>query len=144
MFGTVRDVLRHKGTRVHSIAPGASALDAAVLMNQNRIGSLVVVDDGAVIGIITERDILTRVVAREQIPSHTPVVEVMSSPILTCTPDTTLNELRSTMREHRIRHVPVMDADQVIGVVSIGDITYAEHETLNETIHYLEAYIASA
>lgn len=144
MFGTVRDVLRHKGTQVHTVAPGASALDAAALMNRQRIGSLVVVDDGTVIGIVTERDILTRVVAAERGPSVTPVVEIMTSPILTCTPATTLNEVRATMREHRVRHVPVMDADQLVGMVSIGDVTFAERETLSETIHYLEAYIASA
>ncbi len=144
MFSTVRDVLRHKGNRVHTIGPGATALDAAAAMNRERIGSLVVVDEGQVIGILTERDILTRVVAGERTPSRTPVVEIMTSPILTCRPETTLNELRATMRERRIRHVPVMEGDRLAGMVSIGDLTFAEQEGMNQTIHYLEAYIASA
>ncbi len=144
MFSTVRDVLRHKGTGVHTIGPGATALDAAAVMNRERIGSLVVVDEGSVIGIVTERDILTRVVAGERPPAGTPVVGIMTSPILTCSPETTLNELRATMRDRRIRHVPVMEGDRLAGMVSIGDITFAENETMSQTIHYLEAYIASA
>lgn len=144
MFSTVRDVLRHKGSVVHTIGPGATALDAALAMNAERIGSLVVVDEGQVIGIVTERDILTRVVASERPPAATPIVEIMTSPILTCTPATTLDELRTTMRERRIRHVPVMDGERLAGLVSIGDVTIAERETLSQTVHYLEAYIASA
>lgn len=144
MFSTVRDVLRNKGTRVLTIGPGATALDAASVMNREHVGSLVVVDEGQVIGIVTERDVLTRVVAAERVPAQTPVVEIMTTPILTCTPETTLDELRATMRARRIRHVPVMDGEHLAGIVSIGDITIAEHETLSQTIHYLEAYIASA
>ncbi len=141
---TVRDILRHKGSRVHTIGPGASALDAARAMNAERIGSLVVVDEGQVIGIVTERDILTRVVAADRPPAATPVVEIMTTPILTCTPATPLDELRATMRERRIRHVPVMEGDRLTGLVSIGDANVAERESMSQTIHYLEAYIASA
>lgn len=139
---TVAELLKSKGTEVHTIEPGRSVLKAARLMNLHRIGSLVVTDGQRIVGIITERDILTRVVARERPPSTTPVLEVMTADVLTCEPSTSLSDLRTLMHQRRIRHIPVLDdAGRLAGMVSIGDLNAAEARNLSHTIHYLEAYI---
>jgi CBS domain-containing protein len=139
----VTELLRQKGHQVFSIAPEASALDAAKKMNQYRVGSLVVVrQGGGLAGIVTERDILTKVVAGEKPPAKTPVSEIMTEKVLTCTPRTPLDELRHTMRERRIRHVPVIEGAEIVGMASLGDLNVAETRTLSETIGYLEAYIS--
>ena len=139
----VRELLRTKGPAVHTIGPASTVLDAAKKMNEHRIGCLVVVDGGRVVGIFTERDILTKVVAGGMPPASTPVSEVMTARVLTCTPQTAFDEVRRTMREKRIRHMPVVEDGRLAGLVSLGDLNVAEAQTLTETIDYLAAYIAS-
>jgi CBS domain-containing protein len=141
MYG-VFELLRSKGAAVHTIEPDRTVLDAAREMNQRRIGSLVVVNEGRVVGIITERDILTRIVAAERAPASTRVADAMTSHVLTCGPSTSLDELRALMRQRRIRHVPVIEDDRLLGMVSIGDLNVAEAQGLSQTISYLEAYIS--
>lgn len=141
---TVEELLKSKGARVVTTTPHASVLDAASLMNVHRIGSLVVVDEGTVVGIITERDILTRVVARQRDPALTTVGEVMTERVVVCSRATTVDELRHVMRERRIRHVPVVEHGELVGMASIGDINMAENAVLSETIRDLEAYIRQA
>jgi CBS domain-containing protein len=137
-----KHILRSKTGPVATIAPAATVLDAAREMNQRRIGSLVVVDSAAPIGIITERDILTRVVAEEQPPAATHVSEVMSHQLITCTSATPLDEIRRLMRERRIRHVPVVEDGQLLGIISLGDLNLAENVALAHTVQYLEDYIS--
>ncbi|MCB9845109.1 MAG: CBS domain-containing protein [Phycisphaeraceae bacterium] len=138
---TVEDMLKEKGPSVRTIHAEATALDAARRMNEHRIGSLVVMDQDAVVGIVTERDILTRLVATEAAPSHTLVSEIMTERVIVCGPNTRLDELRSVMRDKRIRHVPVLDRGRLIGLVSIGDLNLAREASLSQTVSYLEAYI---
>jgi CBS domain-containing protein len=138
----VSELLRTKGASIQRIEPGRSVLDASRQMNLHRIGSLAVVEEGRLVGIITERDILTRVVAAELPPATTKVSEVMTSHVLVCEPCTSLDELRSLMRQRRIRHVPVVSDGQLAGMVSIGDLNAAEARNLSQTISYLEAYIS--
>lgn len=138
----VSEVLREKGSTVHVVSADATVLEASQIMNEHRIGSVVVTDGERIEGIFTERDILTRIVAEERAPSKTKVREVMTSRILTCTPATPLEELRQVMREHRVRHIPVVENGKLAGMVSIGDVNAAEEKTLVETISFLEAYIA--
>jgi CBS domain-containing protein len=139
---TISELLRHKGPQVFTISPDATVLEAAKKMNQHRIGSLVVAEGERIAGIVTERDILTKVVAGERPPAATPVSEAMTEKVLTCTPGTGLDELRHTMRERRIRHVPVVENGRLVGMASLGDLNFAEAHTLSETIGYLEAYIS--
>lgn len=141
-MGTVKDILDPKGSSVHSVAATSSVLDAARTMNQHKIGSLTVTLDGKLVGILTERDIMTRVVAEHRDPELTRVGEVMTRDVLTCRPDTKLNEARMVMREKRVRHLPVMENMEVKGMVSIGDLNQAENGVLAETIQSLESYIA--
>lgn len=153
-MSTVEFILRRKGREVVSTSPEATVLDAAREMNTHRIGSLVVVAAGAaattgankgpgtVIGIVTERDILTRVVASERDPRRTLVRDVMTAPVTFCTPQTQVAELRDTMTTKRIRHVPVWCENRgLCGLVSIGDLNAVEAESMVQTIHALEEYI---
>ncbi len=128
---------------VHTIEPGSSVLEAARLMNDKKIGSLVVTDTHAVRGIVTERDLLQRVIAAERDPKTTKVAQVMTTILLTCTPETSLTEAREVMRTKRIRHLPVLEDGQLVGMLSIGDLNAAESKHLTATIQTLEAYITS-
>jgi CBS domain-containing protein len=144
-MGTVQDILSRKPQTLHQVTTTATVLDAAQIMNDHKIGSVLVMNEGGgggMVGILTERDILTRVVARQADPAVTRVTEVMTRQVLTCRPMTRLNEARLVMRERRIRHLPVLDGERVVGMVSIGDLNHAEHDILIETIHTMEAYIA--
>ena len=138
----VNELLRSKGNVVHTTTLDATALAAAQKMNDHRIGALVVAEGGRIAGIITERDMLTRVIAGQLSPAQTRVADVMTRDVLTCTPDTDISELRALMRERRIRHVPVVDRGGLAGMVSIGDLNFAETQNLTQTIGYLEQYIA--
>jgi CBS domain-containing protein len=141
---TVQNILDKKGTHVVRIGSDANVRDAAHLMNENRIGGLVVTDGDKVVGIFTERDILCRVVAVQRDPAATLVREVMSSPVACCTPQTTKAECRSVMRHRRIRHLPVVDHDTLVGIISIGDILEDAVAEQGETIRYLHEYLYGA
>ncbi len=133
----------HRIERVHTITSNSTVLDAARMMNAHRVGSLIVLDaHNEVIGIITERDILTRVVFEERPPSTTHVSEVMTREIVTCDSNTTLSEVRQVMRNRRIRHIPVIDNGTLVGMVSIGDLNAACNADLNIEVKAMRAYIA--
>lgn len=138
----VRELIERKTGQVQTIEGSASVLDAARLMNHHKIGAVVVTDHGAVRGILTERDVMTRVVAEARAPAHTTVESVMTTPVLTCEPGSKLGEVRKVMREKRIRHLPVADDGQLVGMISIGDLNVADQETLVETIRTMEVYIS--
>ncbi len=142
-MSTVATILSHKGSNVVTIDQHATVLDAARAMNLHRIGSVVVIRPGGkgIAGILTERDVLTRVVAQCKDPMRTLVSDAMTHPVQTCTPATHVEELRYTMREQRIRHVPVLHEETLVGMVSIGDINAFETLSLTSTVETLEAYI---
>ena len=142
----VADILSFKSNTVVTVSEDASILDAAQVMNQHRIGSVVVMgtteaSGSSVIGILTERDVLTRVVAAVRDPRHTRVSEVMTTPVETCTPTTLLEDLRRVMKDRRIRHVPVVEGSALRGMVSIGDLNAHDSMALAGTVEVLEAYI---
>ena len=138
----IRDILASKGSNVLSIPPDTTALEAAELMNRHRVGSLVVMDGGRIIGMFTERDILTRVVVPRRNPGETAVREVMTTEVVCCQPHTKLDEARVAMKDRRIRHLPVVDErDQLLGLISIGDLNAYDAHSQEMTIHYMEQYI---
>lgn len=141
-MSTVAKILETKGREVVSIDSDATVLDAAHRMNERRIGAVVVTRDDKVIGIFTERDLLTRVVAQRRDPAATPVREVMSAPVACCDPRTTRDECRSVMRHRRVRHLPVVEHDQLVGIISIGDILQEDGAAQQETIRYLYEYMS--
>lgn len=137
----VRDVLAKKGTNVATIERGATVLDAATLMNQRHIGALMVMEGEKIAGIFTERDILNRVVAARRDPATTRVEEVMTSKVAFCTRDQSLESCRSFMANKKLRHLPVVEDDKLVGMVSSGDILAREIQEQEETIKYLHEYM---
>jgi CBS domain-containing protein len=137
----VREILQKKGSHVWSIGRSASALEAALLMNEHKIGGLVVLDQGRVAGMFTERDVL-RLVAQRRDPAATPVGEVMTSEVVCCTAATPLEEAKSAMKTRRIRHLPVLGDDGSLqGVVSIGDLNAYETDDHQRTIFLMNEYL---
>lgn len=126
-----------------SARPDLSVLEAAQLMNRHRIGSVVVTEaeGGRIQGILTERDILTRLVAAEKDPRGTLVRDIMTRNVTCCEPRTPVGDLRRVMQAERIRHVPVCDDKGLCGLVSIGDLNAFEAEGLSATIVAMEEYI---
>ncbi|MEI7685723.1 MAG: CBS domain-containing protein [Planctomycetota bacterium] len=141
-MAVVRDLVAVKGSHVMSIGRQATVLDAAVLMNDFKIGALVVIECARVVGIITERDILSRVVAARRDPVEVLVDEVMTRDIVVCGPDSEVEEASLLMKERRVRHLPVIDADGgMVGLISIGDVNAFHTESQEKTIYHLHEYI---
>lgn len=138
---TVRTILERKGTQVAHISENSTVLDAARQMNNRRIGALVVTRGESVVGIFTERDVLNRVVAEQLDPASTVVGEVMTQPVAVCGPMATRADCRAVMKDNRIRHLPVVENDQLVGIVSIGDLIEDDCGEQEETIHYLYEYM---
>lgn len=138
----VHDILNAKSGIVHCIAPGATVLEATQKMNQHKLGALVVTVDDQIVGMFTERDVLRRVVGELRNPAEVKVGQVMTSDVVTCTPEKDLDEVSAIMKEKRIRHVPVCDPDgKLLGMISIGDLN-AFYVTQQEAqIHSLSDYI---
>jgi CBS domain-containing protein len=141
-MAVVRDLVAVKGSHVMSIGRQATVLDAAVLMNDFKIGALVVIECARVVGIITERDILSRVVAARRNPVEVLVDEVMTRDIVVCGPDSEVEEASLLMKERRVRHLPVIDAEGgMVGLISIGDVNAFHTESQEKTIYHLHEYI---
>ncbi|MCA9283800.1 MAG: CBS domain-containing protein [Phycisphaerales bacterium] len=142
-MATAEQLVSVKGESVAWLPPSATVLDAARLMNDRHIGSVVVMDDGHLVGIFTERDVLRRIVAAQRDPGTTRLSEVMTAPVAVAAPYTLLDELRAVVRERRIRHVPVVDGEHVLGMISIGDLNRIEQQVQQQTIMYLEQFIST-
>ncbi len=119
----LKAVLDHKGRQVHSVSPEETVLDAIHRMNEKKIGALLVMDGGRPVGMFTERDILRRVVAARRDPAEIKVAEVMSQPLIAMHPDATVEEAMAVMTEKRCRHLPIVEDEKIVGMVSIGDLT---------------------
>jgi CBS domain-containing protein len=137
----VRDILKVKGSEVVTIGREETVLAAAAKMNQQRIGALVVMQDDKLVGIFTERDIMNRVVAAQQDAATTRVHEVMTVKVACCTMETSLEECRRAMTNHKIRHLPVMEDEKLAGLLSIGDLLARELAAQQETIRFLHEYM---
>ena len=141
-MATAEQLIAVNGTAVASLPPTATVLEAAQLMNDRHIGSVLVISRNRLVGIFTERDVMRRIVAEERSPATTTLNEVMTRAVACAAPHTRLDEIRAVMRERRIRHVPVVDGRRVVGMISIGDLNKAEHDGQAETIRYLEQYMS--
>lgn len=138
----IRDVLRRKGDGVYSVGPLATVIDAVNVMNDHHVGSVLVIEGGSPVGIFSERDVLVRVVAAHRDPRQTLVRDVMTTRLHTASPDQTLLDLMRLMTERRCRHVPVMEGETLLGLVSIGDVTKATQRNLRLEVRELSNYIA--
>jgi CBS domain-containing protein len=138
----ISDLLASKGTQVWSIEPEDPVLEALQLMADRHVGALPVMRGEALVGIISERDYARKVILKGRSSSETPVWQIMSTPVITSTPYDTVDTCMSLMTERRVRHLPVVDDDKVVGIVSIGDLVKAVIEEQRHTIDELERYIA--
>lgn len=138
---TAHQVLVSKGAEVVTVSPDQTVLEAAQLMNEKHIGAVPVVTNDTVVGIFSERDILRRVVAKEREPSKTHVRDVMTSPVICAASNSSLDEIRTVMREKRIRHIPVVEDGHLEGILSIGDLNIVQAKDQEDTIQYLEQFI---
>jgi CBS domain-containing protein len=116
-------------------------IDAVNVMNDHHVGSVLVVEGGYPVGIFSERDVLVRVVAAHRDPRQTLIRDVMTTRLHTATPDDTLLDVMRLMTERRCRHVPVMEGEMLLGLVSIGDITKATQHNLRQEVRELSSYI---
>jgi CBS domain-containing protein len=140
-MASVRDILAKKGSDVIAIAPGEPVLRAAQLMNDRGIGGLVVTEQGRLVGIFTERDILRRVVAQRRDPGVTRVAEVMTTPVTACNLDTPVDECAALMTAKRIRHLPVIGEQGLAGVITIGDVLAFQVSEQQATIDYMHHFM---
>lgn len=139
----IKFLLALKGGTVWSIAPQTPVLEAIRLMAEKHIGALLVVQDGELVGIVSERDYARKVILKGHSSAELPVCEIMSSPVTTVSPDDTVHRCMEIITEKRIRHLPVVEKHKVVGMVSIGDLVKAVIEEQQQTIDHLERYIIS-
>ena len=140
----VRVLLEDKGRAVFSVHPRASVYDAIVLMAEKSVGALLVMDDNYLRGIISERDYTRKVILQGKSSKDTPVEDIMSGHVVTATPVQTIEECMHIMTDNRIRHLPIVDASGVLGVVSIGDLVKWTIDAQKEKIDELHTFIAGA
>ncbi len=139
----VRDLLRRKGSDVVTIVPGATVSDALALLAEQRVGAVVVSDDGhRVDGILSERDIVRRLARDGAATIDQAVSTLMTTDVVTCTPDDGVDQLMATMTEGRFRHVPVTELGLLAGIISIGDVVNARVRELEQETHHLTNYIS--
>lgn len=139
----VKHLLEGKGNAIYSIAPDAPVLDAIKHMAENRVGALVVLRGEQLVGVMSERDYARKVILQGRSSSQTSVADIMSGTPVTVGPDTEVLDCMRLCTDSRIRHLPVVDANRVVGVISIGDLVKAVIDAQAEQIEHLERYITS-
>ena len=137
----VKHILKEKGQRFWSVAPDTLVIDALKLMAEKEVGALLVLDGGKLIGIMSERDYARKVILKVKSSLDTPVREIMTSKVFFIRPAQTVEECMALMTDKHIRHLPVMEGDKVVGVISIGDLVKATIEEKDFLIKQLENYI---
>jgi CBS domain-containing protein len=138
----VSDILRTKGGDVLKIEASATVYDAIEKMVDRNVGSILVTEGDDVVGIMTERDYLRKIALKGRTSRETQVGEIMTAPLVYVTPQTSVEESMAIMTDRRIRHLPVVDEDEVVGVVSIGDLVKFQSQEQSFRIQYLTEYIS--
>jgi len=139
---TLRRVLEAKGHDVYSTTPDTTVFDALREMADRDVGALIVLENGRVVGIFSERDYARKIILVGKSSRETPVSDVMTSRVVYARPDLTLEECLALMTDKRIRHLPVMKDDEVVGVVSIGDLVKGIIDEQRFIIGQLESYVS--
>jgi CBS domain-containing protein len=140
---TVRHLLNQKDRAVRSVDPDDPVLEAIRAMAEHHVGALLVIQNNELLGIVSERDYARKVILLGRSSADTPVREIMTTPVVTVTPLTTLDECMRLVTTRRVRYLPVVENGRAVGVVSIGDLVKATIEEQQRTIEQLESYIHS-
>ncbi|HEY6226644.1 MAG TPA: CBS domain-containing protein [Verrucomicrobiae bacterium] len=140
--GTISAILREKGGAVHSISPEATVYDAIQTMADRNIGALLVLSSQRLVGVISERDYTRKIALKGKQSKQTPVSEIMFTPVISVAEDASVEECMELMTKHRIRHLPVLNGERVIGVVSIGDLINWIIKTQREVLNSMEDFIS--
>jgi CBS domain-containing protein len=138
---TVKHILQDKGHNIWHTTPDALVIDALKLMAEKEVGSLLVLDEGKLVGIISERDYARKVILKGKSSLDTPVGEIMTPKVISVRPENTIEECMALITDKHIRHLPVVVDDKVVGVVSIGDVVKAELAEKDFLIKQLKNYI---
>ncbi len=140
--GTISEILTHKGVAVWSISPDAMVYEAIEMMANKNIGALLVIEHGKLIGIISERDYTRKVALKGKSSKQTPVKEILSGQVIRVSPAHSVEDCMRLMTDHRVRHLPVSDGDNILGIISIGDLVNWIISAQTTTIHQLQTYIS--
>ena len=140
---TLRSILQSKGHEVYTTTPETKLSEVVKKLVHYQCGSLLVCDGERLVGIITERDLLRVSATDGQDLESTPVSEVMTGKLVTGTPDDSISQTMGLLTEQRIRHLPILEDDKLVGIISIGDVVKAQYAELTIENHYLKSYILS-
>ena len=140
---TVRQLLESKPVEIHAVPPDAPVIEAIRSMAEHHVGALLVMEGTRLAGILSERDYARKVVLQGRSSKDTPVRDIMTAHVITVSPGDSAEHCMQVVTDHRIRHLPVIDGDAVLGVVSIGDLVRAVIEEQRQELDHLQRYIAS-
>ncbi len=139
---TVRQLLSEKGSTVWTIAPDASVYEALALVAEKNIGALLVVEDGKPVGLVSERDYARKVILKGHTAQASTVQDIMTRCVICVDPDETLDQCMAVITERRVRHLPVLECGDIVGLISIGDLVKAIIDEQQFVIEQLERYIS--
>jgi CBS domain-containing protein len=143
-MGKVKDIVKTKGSTVFSVSPSATVYEAIELMCEKNIGGLMITENGKVVGIFTERDYARKVVLKNKSSRDTKVGEIMTTKLFTVSTDDSVQTCMQVMTDKKIRHLPVMEGENVAAVISIGDVVRFLLKEQQDIIDHLEHYITSS
>ncbi len=141
---TLSEILDTKGSDVWSVSPKSSAYEALELMADKDVGALVVIDQGKVVGMFSERDYARKVILLGKSSKETTIADVMSTPIISINPGSSIDECMTLMSTRHIRHLPIIENDKLFGIVSIGDVVKAVISEQESVIHELKGFVDEA
>ena len=139
--GTVGTILNQKGREVYSVSPDATVFEAIQLMAEKNIGALLVMSERRLLGVISERDYTRKVALKGKSSRETKVLEIISSPVVSATPGHSVEECMRLMTTNRVRHLPILEGEKLVGIVSIGDLVNWTISAQDATIEQLKSYI---
>lgn len=138
---TISEILSQKGSQVWTVSPETMVFDAIQLMADKNIGALLVTENGRLVGVMSERDYTRKIALKGKSSKQTPVKEIITGKVVSASPSHTVEDCMRLMTDHRVRHLPVLSGEKIVGIVSIGDLVNWIISAQTTTIHQLQTYI---